>query len=264
MNAFSKRAYRGINAIVLGFARYSDPRWATFSQIKQHGGNVKRGEKSTPIVFWAFVDAEDNKTGEKKRVPFLKYFSVFNVEQTEGLSLKPIADLIRCDHSPIEAAEAIVKGYVSGPKIEYGHSAAWYRPSTDTVGMPNKEKFDSLESFYAVSFHELAHSSGHASRLNRPELMNSTHFGSGDYSKEELTAEFTAYFLCNAAGIANTSLEKNTTAYLQNWISVLRGDIKMAVQAAGKAQQAANYILGIKQEDAEEPSEVAVVDAIAA
>lgn len=93
MNAFSKRAYKGINSIVLGFARFSDPRWATFKQIAEHGGSVKKGQKSTPIVFWAFVDAEDKATGEKRRVPFLKYFNVFNVEQTEGLNLKLITDL---------------------------------------------------------------------------------------------------------------------------------------------------------------------------
>ncbi len=172
--------------------------------------------------------------------------------------------LIPRDHSPIEAAEAIVKGYVGGPKIEFTHQSAWYRPSTDTVGMPTKERFESAESAYSVLFHELGHSSGHESRLNRPEVMNFTHFGSGDYSKEELTAEFTAYFLCNAAGIANTSLEKNTTAYLQSWISALRGDIKMAVVAAGKAQRAADLILGIRQEDVEERCDVAAEELVAA
>ena len=272
MNAFTKKAYRGINQIVLGLSKFADPRWATFKQITEHGGKVKKGSKSSTVVFWAFLKSKpdpNKKPGEvssaERSVPFLKYFSVFNVEQTEGLDLPPVTELGLKIHSPIEACEEIVAGYENGPKINRSVDGAYYQPSHDFVGMPGIETFATPESYYSVLFHELGHSTGHATRLNRKEVANREGgFGSCEYSKEELVAEFTAYFLCNVAGIENKSLETNTTAYLQSWISALSGDVKLAVAAAGRAQKAADWIQGIKQEEGADVEVEAAQELVAA
>lgn len=270
MNAFTKKSYRGINQIVLGLSKFSDPRWATFKQITENGGKVKKGSKSSIVVFWAFLKSKtdpNKKPGEissaEKSVPFLKYFSVFNVEQTEGLDLPPITELGLHLHSPIEACEEIVNSYADGPKITRGDAAS-YSPPIDRVAMPGIETFATPEGYYATLFHELGHSTGHQTRLNRKEVTSRNTFGSCEYSKEELVAEFTAYFLCNAAGIENKSLESNTTAYLQSWIKALAGDVKLAVAAAGRAQKAADWILGIKQEGAASEELEAAAELVAA
>lgn len=257
-NAFNKNEYRGINTLVLGLAPFSDHRWATWNQITERGGNVKQGEEKnyTRIVLWNFSKKED-KNGNVKTIPFLKYFRVYNVEQTENLELPAISETETRD--TIAEAEVIVNGYSSCPDIQ-GSQNAWYSPSKDIIGMPDITMFESSDAYYATLFHEMAHSTGHASRLNRKEVVESTYFGSNDYSKEELVAEFSAYFLCNTCGIANERLEQNTTAYLQSWAKVLKADPKIAVQCASVAQKVSDYILGItKSENSEDNKEEATI-----
>lgn len=248
-NAFNKNIYKGINKIVLGLTPYSDPRWATWNQIVEHGGNVKQGQEKnyTRIVLWSFSKKVNKSTGEETSVPFLKYFRIYNVEQCENLNLPELVDESE-NRDKIAEAEAIVEGYRNCPEI-VSSGNAWYSPVKDIIGMPDIAMFDSSDSYYATLFHEMAHSTGHSSRMDRKCLAKITKFGSIDYSKEELVAEFSAYFLCNACGIQNDRLEENTTAYLQNWIQVLNSDPKIAVQSAGIAQKVADYILGIQQEN---------------
>ena len=134
----------------------------------------------------------------------------------------------------------------NAPKIGHNEPRACYRPSTDEVNMPKKELFEGEAEYYSTMFHELGHSTGHSSRLNRAEVGLSSFFGNHSYSKEELTAEMTAVFLCNGIGLNATW--DNSVAYLQNWLKSLQNDPKMLLQAAGRAQKAADYILNVKQE----------------
>lgn len=251
MNGETHRPYRGINTLVLGCAPFADPRWLTWNAIQRLGGKVRKGERSRPIVFWKFWEVHDESTGEIiDRVPILRYYSVFNVEQTDGLRLTPLSDLIpTANHSPIAAAEAIVANMTQRPMIQHGQQGAYYAPLLDKVGMPDRERFGRIEAYYSTLYHELAHSTGHSSRLNRDEVVKATRFGGEDYSREELVAEFTAAFLCNHAGIDST--REQSAAYLGSWLKALRNDVRMAVWAAGRAQKAADYILGLNPDDAE-------------
>ena len=128
---------------------------------------------------------------------------------------------------------------------------AWYRPSTDEVGIPDKSTFHSSEGFYSTLFHELTHSTAHPTRVGRPEVMESQNFGSANYSREELIAEMGSAMLCGVAGISPPTIE-NSASYLRSWISALRGDNKLVVAAASAAQKAADYIRGVA---ANSPSE---------
>jgi len=255
MNGETHRPYHGINTLVLGCAPFSDPRWLTFKAVERLGGKVRKGEKSRPVVFWKFWEQQDPATGEvTDRVPILRYYSVFNVQQTEGLKPKSLSDLIpTTNHSPIAAAEAIVANMPQRPTIQHGQQAAFYAPALDKVGMPDRERFGKVEAYYSTLYHELAHSTGHSLRLNREEVVKATRFGSEDYSREELVAEFTAAFLCAHAGIDST--REQSAAYLANWLKALRNDIKMAVWAAGRAQKAADFILGVGGDDSAAPTE---------
>ena len=249
MNGETHRPYRGINSIVLAASAHKDVRWLTWSGIQRLGGKVRKGEKSRPVVLWRFTEFKDPTTGEiTERIPFLKYFSVWNVEQCEGLKLKPLADLIpTANNSPIAAAETIVANMPQRPDIQHGQQTAFYAPALDQVGMPDRERFAQIERYYSTLFHELAHSTGHKSRLNREEVTGGSFFGSEDYSREELVAEFCAAFLCNHAGIAST--REQSAAYLAGWLNALKNDQGMAVWAAGRAQKAADYILGVASDD---------------
>jgi antirestriction protein ArdC len=255
MNGESHRPYGGINSLVLGCAPYRDPRWLTWNGVQRLGGKVRKGERARPVVFWKLWEQRDRTTGEVvERVPLLRYFSVFNVEQCEGLALKPLSALIpTANHDPIAAAEAIIVNMPQRPVIEHGHAQAWYRPSTDLVGMPDRARFHRVEAYYSTLYHELAHSTGHKSRLNREEVAAGSFFGSEDYSREELVAEFTAAFLGHHAGIDST--REQSAAYLGSWLRSLQNDVKMAVHAAGRAQRAADFILGVSGDDTDTPTE---------
>jgi antirestriction protein ArdC len=139
------------------------------------------------------------------------------------------------------------------PDIRHGQQGAWYKPSTDLVGIPDRERFGKVEAYYSTLYHELAHSTGHKSRLAREEVMGGSFFGSEDYSREELVAEFAAAFLCNHAGIDST--REQSAAYLGSWLKALKNDVRMAVWAAGRAQKAADFILGVAGDDGESPTE---------
>ncbi len=245
-NLISKKAYRGINQFLLNCSPYASPYWLTFNQARQKAGQVRKGEKSTPVVFWKWVerkavsDEDDNSATGK--VPLLRFYKVFNLEQVDGITAPVEEEQTVNTFSPIEQAELIISNMPQRPKIMYGGERACYSPRLDYIQLPSKEAFTSPEEFYSTAFHELAHSSGHASRLSRKGMLNPSYFGSHDYSQEELVAEFGASMLCGFAGIEQQTLE-NSAAYIQGWLKVLKGDKKLAIVAAGQAQRAADFIL---------------------
>lgn len=246
-NLISKKPYRGINVFLLGFAGYGSQFWLTFNQARQLGGNIRRGEHGTKIVFWKF-DTRETETPdgeiEERKFAFLRYFVVFNLEQTEGL--KALLDLPPA--FPIESAESIVRGMPNPPAFEQDARAS-YIPSRDVVTMPSRTAFSSQEEFYSTLFHELTHSTGHAKRLGRDGFETPQQFGNESYSREELIAEMGAAMLCGVSGIEQNTLA-NSAAYLKTWIARLRADSKLVISAASAAQKAADYIRGVlpKQE----------------
>lgn len=242
-NFISKKPYRGINSFLLAFAPYESPYWISFKQAKDLGGSVKKGEKSTLVVFWKIVKKTED--GIEKSIPLLRYYRVFNLDQCdipEG-KIPETQQVQEFEHNPLDQCEGVIQGMQSRPEIKHEGSQAYYKPSTDEVTMPPRERFQDAESYYATLFHELAHSTGHSSRLNREGIKSVASFGSADYSREELIAEMTSSFLCGVCEIENSTIQ-NSAAYLQGWIKKLKGDSKLIVQAAGKAQRASDYILG--------------------
>lgn len=242
INAVSKRPYRGINLFLLP-RDYADNRWVSFKQAGDLGGKVRKGEKSSLVVFWKPIEVDDDKTGRKKTIPLLRYYNVFNVEQCEGLKLPAIEQGEPFD--PIEEAERIVAEMPNAPTIRHSGDHAFYQPATDSITLPKRKSFKNASEYYSTLFHELTHSTGHKSRTDRHAEVSSFRFGCEDYSKEELVAEFGAAFLCATSNISNEGTERNSVAYLQSWIKALRNADRMTVvSAASKAQRAAEYVLG--------------------
>lgn len=248
-NLVTGKPYRGINVFVLGMQAYQSPYWLTFKQATDRGGKIKKGEKGTPVVYWNFIDVEDKATGEAKKTPFLRYYTVFNVAQTEGIEAP--TDTPADEFNPIEEAARIVGGYKEAPEIKHGFTKACYVPSLDEIRMPLPEVFVSPGHYYNVLFHEMGHSTGHEKRLSRRQSNESRVFGDEKYSREELVAEMTAAFLSAHAGIECEVLD-NSAAYIQSWLKALQNDPKMVVIAAGQAQKAADYVLGVKEVATEE------------
>jgi antirestriction protein ArdC len=242
-NLISGKPYRGINQILLCMMPYDSPFWMTLRQLKKLGGELKPDEKGTCVVFWTLFE-KDSDT----KIPVLRFYRVYNLEQTMGIPAKYIPVLPAKNQvvfDPISNAEEIISGYQDGPCIRHGGNQACYSPSLDLIRMPERIQFDKEEEYYSTLFHEMAHSTGHQSRLNRPGLKN-INFGSENYSKEELIAEFGAAFLCAQTGIAHATIQ-NSGAYIKNWLEKLRNDKKLAIQAAHKAQKAVDYIMKNQQ-----------------
>jgi antirestriction protein ArdC len=261
MNLVSRKPYRGVNIFLLDSSKYVSPYWATFNQIRNLGGYVKKGEKASIVVFFKMLEKEADGTAKSKRIPYLRYYNVFNTDQTEGLKV-PAAAVASNPFTPIETCENIVMGMPERPEIRSEEQRAYYFPLADFVNMPKKDTFRSPEEYYSTLFHELTHSTGHESRLNREGVRDCVPFGSTNYSKEELVAEMGAAFLCAIAGIENKTVD-NSVAYLQNWIQKLKGDAKLIVSAATQAQKAADFILNKQAEEKPEEAEKPEAEAVA-
>jgi antirestriction protein ArdC len=248
VNLKSKKAYRGINQLLLDLTAmsegYTSPYWLSFKQAKEMGGQVRKGEKSTLITFWSMID-KDKSDPDSEKFRLLRYYRVFNVAQVDGLEDKIPSKSNDQAFDPIETAEAIWRGFENPPVLTHGGDRAAYAPSLDTIMMPDHKQFVNPESYYSTLFHEAAHSTGHATRLSREGITKLGAFGTDPYAKEELIAEITAAFLNAECGIIDSTID-NTTAYLDGWRRKLTADPKLIVQAAGQAQKASDHILGIK------------------
>ena len=233
------KPYSLLNQMLLG----RPGEYTTYQQVQAAGGYVRRGEKAHMVVFWKFLQKEDEETGEVKEIPFLRYYNVFHIDQCEGLKAKhskPLPQSAEAD----QKAESIICGYLKSSGVRMTHQQgdrAFYRPSDDTITLPLLAQFHETSEYYSTAFHELIHSTAHSKRLNR--LNKTAFFGSEDYSKEELIAEIGAAALVNQAGLETASSFRNSAAYVQNWLSVLRNDKRFIVSAAVKAEKAVNLIL---------------------
>jgi antirestriction protein ArdC len=244
-NLISKKAYRGVNVLLLHALSYESPLWATYKQVAQLGGSVRRGEKACPVIFWKPLEVADKETGETQKIPLLRYFYVFNLAQCQGLTdiSAPLATPATTE------AQAIIDNMPQRPDIKFGMTKAFYSPREDFVAMPNRDRFDSEAGYFATLFHELTHATGHETRLNRQTVTKQAGFGSNEYSKEELVAELGASFLCAEAAIVQHTLD-NTAAYIANWLTALKNDSKLIIQASAQAQKATDFILAKKFGDA--------------
>ena len=247
-NRVSKKPYSLLNQMLLKH----DGEYATYKQWSDLGGKIKKGEKSEIVVFWKIMQVEETKDGktEKKSIPLLRYINVFHVSQVDGVEAKDIKPI---EHEPIEEAEKIKNGYIERENIlieEIVTNEAYYSPMMDYIRVPCKEQFKDVMEFYSTLFHEMVHSTGHKDRLGRLDVgVKLASFGSEDYSKEELIAEIGSAFLMNHIGIETSKTFKNSAAYIQSWLKVLRNDNKFIVSASSKAEKAMKYILGINEEN---------------
>jgi len=235
------KPYSLLNQLMLG----RPGEYLTFTQCQKAGGKVRKGEKASMVVFWKFIEQEDEETGEKKQVPFLRYYSVFHIDQCEGITAKHTTETAFPDGAEaLDVAQDIIYDYLSRTGVKLLHEEgdrAFYRPSSDEVVLPIRKQFMSTAEYYSTAFHELTHSTGHPSRLNR--LTQPSFFGTEDYSKEELIAEIGAAALVSHVGLETASSFRNSAAYIQNWLGVLKDDKRFIVSAAGRAEKAVNLIL---------------------
>jgi antirestriction protein ArdC len=242
-NLVSQKAYTGINVLLLASMGFARNYFLTFKQINDLGASVKKGEKSIPVIFWKWSEKEDPQTKEKKKVSMIRYYTVFNVDQCIGIPEEKIPIVINnaCEIQ-IGELEAIIEDMPNKPRIRHLSSEAYYHPKEDYISMPLLNHFKDAESYWGTLFHELIHSTGHQSRLNRKEIVDWTGFGSESYSQEELVAEIGACYLKSHTGIDIDHFENNV-AYIQNWLTKLRNDKRFIIFASAKAQRAVDYIL---------------------
>lgn len=246
-NMVYKKPYRGMNAFLTNMSGFDSPFWLTYQQINKLGGTLIKGEKYTPICHFQFRKKEEiaaAKAEGKLIAPFfLRYYRHYNVEQTEGIEIPEIKKLELTEHERIKKCDDIIEAMPEKPTIKHQGNRACYSPSKDVIEMPQMGQFTGAEEYYSVLFHELIHSTGHEKRVGRKEIKDPKCFGSKSYSIEELVAECGAAFLCGHADIEQTTLD-NSAAYIQGWLKRLQNDSKFVVQAAQRAQKAADFVLG--------------------
>ena len=233
------KPYSLLNQMLLGKAG----EWLTFNQVHQENGYVRKGEKAHMVVFWRWIEKEDEETGEITQVPFLKYYNVFHIDQCEGIRAKHSA-MVEHPAKADAVADAFIANYVKREGVTLEHhegDRAFYRPSTDSITLPLMKQFKEAAEYYGTAFHELVHSTGHMKRLAR--IDSTANFGSEEYSKEELVAEIGSAALVNHVGLETSSSFQNCAAYVQNWLQVLKGDKRFIVSAASKADKAVELIL---------------------
>lgn len=249
-NFASNREYQGINVMLLGVKRFASPYWLTLRQANDLGGQVRKGEHGTLIVKYGRHERRTKgKEEETKAVYYLRGYTVFNALQIDGVEF-PEMELPEpaANEARIESAERIVREMPGRPDIQEGQTIrACYRVSTDTIEMPARSRFVDAENYHLVLFHEIIHSTGHESRLNRKSLMGATGAVMTEYSKEELVAEMGSAFLGMEAGIVQDEHEQSA-AYLQCWLDTLRepNRKRWIVEAASLAAKAASHVLAIE------------------
>ena len=244
------KQYQGINLLLLGMARatfgYGSSHWATYSQWKKQGANVRKGEKSTTVIFYKPLNIRNKETGESETIPLLKTFSIFNADQVDGYDSPAVVDSV--DHTKLTQPETLADGLARrvGCEVRYNDpSSAFYSPQHDFVNMPLATQFDTVADYAATLLHELTHWTGHKSRLDRKLVLKS---GAKDYAKEELVAELGAAMLCGSLGLSPAP-RADHAKYLSHWLERLKDEPKVIFSAASKARAAADWIQSADSQD---------------
>ena len=254
--------YSLLNQMLLGQAG----EYLTFNQCKKEGGTIKKGAKARMVCFWKMLPVEqEDENGKKvldkngkpktKTIPYLRYYNVFHIDDTEGIKqkypecLETVTITEKVERAGIcEEAEKILHDYIDREGITFRESLsneAYYAPYLDLIQIPLRSQFEKTAEYYSTAFHESVHSTGHEKRLNRLKVTGaSAAFGGTDYSKEELVAELGAASILHMLGIETPSSFKNSAAYVQGWLKALRNDTKLIVSAASKAEKAVALIFG--------------------
>ena len=220
------------------YNRISNKPYSLLNQMTlQHTGEY--------ATFKQWIEKE-NEDGEKviRQIPILKYFNVFHISQVDGIEPKEKLEIN--EHEPIEQAEKIKVDYMNREHLRIRETIsdkAFYLPTADYIQVPCKEQYQNIEEFYSTLFHEMVHSTGHKTRLDRKDIKDCWYKGDENYSKEELTAELGSAFLINMLDIETEKSFKNSSAYIQSWLRVLKNDTHFIVSASSRAEKAVNYIL---------------------
>ena len=240
--------YSGTNTVLLMIERmingYQSNEWYTFNQMKELGGKLLPKQKGTMAVFFkrrVIKDTDDKGEEEDRLIPMIKHFHVFNKDQIEGLPETEVDKLLdqeepRFDFAP---AERLIEA--SGAVIEVSGASACYRPSLDTIHMPDRQRFQGLDAeghWYSTLLHELSHWTGHSTRLARPGITQRGNRKS--YAYEEIVVEQASMMLCATLGIKGKLRHES---YIASWLTELRNDKKFIFKAASEAQKVTNYLL---------------------
>lgn len=258
-NIISGKYYRGINMMLLAMEGYERNSFITFKQLQTIGGKVKKGEKAHIVVFWSLLDKSEQdeeqkeQAKEQRKKTILRYYYVFNIAQCENIPDKYLPKERMTEEIP--SCESIVKNMLQCPVIKHKEQRAYYNFKEDFVNMPKKRSFKTDKAYYGTLFHELIHSTGHESRLNRQTLTEMSEFGGEIYSIEELVAEIGTCYLLSYAAI-NGEFQQSV-AYIQGWLMKLRNDKRFIFTAAKASQKAVDFILNIQhlQEETQEKEE---------
>ena len=258
-NVASERAYRGGNSLYLSVAQtakgYSDNRWGTYKQIKELGGQVRKGEKGSHVLFYKFDDEQraredgprdesgkPGEPGEQSRPPLVRAYTVFNIEQAEGLKLERRED---AEPPPEWKAHQAAERVIHESGIHVAHvrgDRAFYNIQTDKVTLPEREQFATANGYYQTALHELGHATGHPDRMDRDTLKaGAGHFGSVEYAREELRAEMSAMMTGERVGVGHDG--SRGAAYVEGWIKALDKDPKEIYKAAADAQKISDYLM---------------------
>ena len=269
-NYVKKTFYKGLNVFLLNAIMvensYSHNQWLTYKQCKAKGGQVRKGQKSTEVVFWkiGYFDVKTKKyvkdaskvnlseqyegKDRYKKTFTLRHFNVFNVAQCDDIEpIKTESDDTEIVHEPNDYADEIVSNYFDSQKslkLTHVESKAYYHRGLDVVNMPKVETFVDSDSYYKTLFHEMAHSTGHQSRLKRSTLLEVNKWGDTTYAKEELIAEISAMYLVGIVGLNPNDTTTNSQAYIQGWCKHLADKPKECVSAMGQATKVVDFILG--------------------
>ena len=265
VNFKTKKPYTGANffmtAMAIAFEGWESPFFLTFKQIEEMGGKLQKGAASVPIVYYTPLYRNGQRTitqpvydalpesqkGEWEQSFTLKYYNVFNADFIDGIEFPKVETIKRPEWEQIESCEEILKNAPNMPPVKFGGDSAYYMPAADRIQMPFPQAFNRVPEFYSTLFHEMIHSTGSPSRLDREEKKKRKKWGDSYYAFEELIAEMGANYLCAEAGILYHTLD-NSAAYIKSWKSKvtneLSNDPNFFLKACADAQKGADYILG--------------------
>ena len=236
------KRYKGVNVLRLWAAGYDDTRWFTYNGAKKAGGQVRKGEKSTPIVYFSFIEKKDALNSDDK-IPILRAFAGFNYEQCEweeGVEAEPVE---------VERGDNLKLLEATGVEVRHGGGKAFYKRAGDYIKMPKLERFKTEDDYWAVMWHEVTHATGHEDRLDR---TFGKRFGDKAYAFEELVAELGAAYICAELGVTpSAGGREDHAAYIQSWLKTLKKDKRAIFTAAKKATEAAEWVVKAGEAQAE-------------